>query len=158
LLAAYNATDPAEQEERTRLLSELVGSLGEGVWIEPPFYCDYGSNIVLGDRAYMNFDCVILDCAEVSIGAGTMLGPAVQIYAATHPLDAAARAEGQEYSLPVAIGADAWIGGAAVILPGVSIGDRCVVAAGAIVTKDVPDDVVVAGNPARIVRRLDGTG
>jgi maltose O-acetyltransferase len=87
-----------------------------------------------------------------------MLGPAVQIYAATHPLDAAARAEGQEYGLPVAIGADAWIGGAAVILPGVSIGDRCVVAAGAIVTKDVPDDVVVAGNPARIVRRLDGTG
>jgi maltose O-acetyltransferase len=158
LLSAYNATDAADREGRTHLLAQLVGSHGDGVWIEPPFYCDYGSNITLGDRAYLNFDCVVLDCAPVSIGAGTMLGPAVQIYAATHPVDAAARAEGREYALPVTIGTDVWIGGAVVILPGVTIGDRSVIAAGSVVTRDVPDGVVVGGNPGRIVRRLEEAG
>lgn len=155
LCAAYNATDAGNSEGRTRLLEELIGSLGDRVWIEPPFFCDYGSNITLGDGAYLNFDCVVLDCAAVEIGAGAQLGPAVQVYAATHPLSPAARRELREYALPVTIGPNTWIGGAAVILAGVSIGANSVVGAGSVVTRDVPPDVVAVGNPCRVIRRLD---
>jgi maltose O-acetyltransferase len=154
LLAVYNATDAADREQRTRVLVELVGALGDGVWIEPPFFCDYGLNIVLGDGVYMNANCVVLDCAPVEIGAGTLFGPAVQVYAATHPVEPAARASGDEYALPVSIGPNCWIGGAAVILPGVTIGANSVIGAGSVVTRDVPADAVAAGNPCRVLRRL----
>ncbi len=155
LLAAYNATDPADREQRTRILDELVGALGEGVWIEPPFFCDYGSNLTLGDGVYLNASCVVLDCAPIEIGAGALFGPAVQVYAATHPIEPEARAAGPEYALPVSIGANTWIGGAAVILPGVTIGDNSVVGAGSVVTRDVPANVVAAGNPCRVIRQLE---
>jgi maltose O-acetyltransferase len=155
LVAAYNATDAGDREGRTRLLAELIGSLGEDVWIEPPFHCDYGSNITLGDSAYLNFNCVVLDCAAVEIGAGAQLAPAVQVYAATHPLSADARRDLREYALPVTIGPNTWIGGAAVILPGVSIGENSVIGAGSVVTRDVPSDVLAAGNPCRVIRELD---
>ena len=155
LLGAYNATDAADREGRTRILAELIGSLGDDVWIEPPFFCDYGSNIVVGDGAYLNANCVVLDCAPVEIGAGALLGPAVQIYAATHPVSPAARAAGKEYALPASIGANTWIGGAAVILAGVTVGENSVVGAGSVVARDVPPNVLAVGNPCRVVRELE---
>lgn len=155
LLAAFNATDAADREQRARVLEELIGSLGEEVWVEPPFLCDYGANISLGDGAYLNANCVVLDCARVEIGAGALLGPGVQIYAAAHPISRAARAAGKEYALPVTIGPDTWIGGAAVILPGVSVGQGSVVGAGSVVTRDVPPEVLAAGNPCRVIRQLE---
>ncbi len=155
LLAALNATDAADLKERTRILGELIGSLGERVWVEPPFFCDYGSNISLGHGAYLNANCVVLDCARVEIGAGALLGPGVQIYAAAHPVERQARAAGEEYALPVTIGADTWIGGAAVILAGVTVGDGSVVGAGSVVTRDVSPSVLAAGNPCRVIRELE---
>jgi maltose O-acetyltransferase len=155
LLAAYNATDAADREGRTRILSELVGSLGDGVWVEPPFFCDYGDNISLGNGAYLNANCVVLDPAPVEIGAGALLGPSVQLLTATHPADAAARAAGREYALAVTIGANAWIGAAALVLPGVTVGENAVVGAGSVVTRDVPPNVVAAGNPCRVIRELE---
>ena len=132
----------------------MLGEKGEGVYIEPPFYCDYGSNIFLGNKVYMNFNCVILDCNIVRIGDGTMLGPAVQIYAATHPLDAAQRAAGPELAYPVTIGRDVWIGGGAIIGPGVTIGDNTTIGAGSVVVKDIPANVFAAGNPCKAIRQL----
>ena len=136
------------------LLRELLPNAQPPIWIQPPFYCDYGYNIHTGENVYLNFNCVILDCAVVTIGARTQIGPNVQIYAADHPLDFAARATGVEFSRPVTIGEDCWLGGGAIVCPGVTIGDRVVVGAGAVVTKDVPDDTLVAGNPAIPIRRL----
>ena len=130
LLWQYNATDPADAEKRTQLLEQLLGSVGKNCVIEPPFYCDYGSQIYLQERVFINFNCVILDCARVDIGAGTLLGPNVQIYTATHPVDPNARQSGQEFAAPVSIGANVWIGGGAIILPGVKIGDGAVIGAG----------------------------
>jgi len=148
LLGRFNA-DP----ERS-VLEELLGSVGSDAVIEPPFHCDYGSNISLGDRFYANVGCVFLDCAPISIGNGVLLGPAVQLYAATHPLDAETRRSGLEYALPISIGDDVWIGGGALVLPGVAVGDRAVIGAGSVVTKDVPADTIVVGNPARAARTL----
>jgi maltose O-acetyltransferase len=125
------------------------------VWLEPPFYCDYGRNIALGRKVFFNFNCVILDVMAVRIGDRTLCGPAVQIYTAVHPLDAAERSRGLEFAKPVAIGSDVWIGGAAVICPGVTIGDRAVIGAGSVVTRDVPADVFAAGNPCRAIRTLE---
>jgi maltose O-acetyltransferase len=147
LLRRYNAT--TEEDDRDALLRELFAEVGNGAWVEPPFFCDYGSNIAVGDRFYSNAGCTILDCARVTIGDNALLGPNVQLYAATHPVDASLRREGLEYAEPITIGEDVWIGGAAVVLPGVAIGDRAVVGAGSVVTRDVAPDVVVAGNPAR---------
>lgn len=154
LCHAYNHTRADETEERLRLLRTLIPASGEGVCIEPPFHCDYGYNITLGDNVYFNFNCVVLDVAPVRIGARTLLGPAVQVYAATHPLRAAERRSGLELGRLVEIGEDAWIGGAAVICPGVRIGTRSVIGAGSVVTRDIPDDVFAAGNPCRVVRQL----
>ena len=155
LTAAFNATDPDEDDRREELLRELFGSAGEDLWVEPPFRCDYGYNIHLGDRFYANFDCVFLDVCPIEIGEECMLGPSVHVYTATHPLDAAERTSGVEYGKPVTIGDQVWIGGQAVINPGVTIGDRAVIASGAVVTEDVPDDVVVQGNPAEVVREIE---
>ena len=135
-------------------MRELFGSLGENVWIEPPFHCDYGSNIRFADGAYVNFGCTILDCNVVRVGRNVKLGPSVQIYAAYHPILAAERIRGPELSARVTIGDNVWIGGAAIVLPGVTIGANTTIGAGSVVTRDVPPDVVAVGNPCRVVRRL----
>jgi maltose O-acetyltransferase len=153
LLWDLNATREADEVYRRRVLRELFGSGGDTVWLQPPFFCDYGSNIHLGERVYFNFNCVVLDVCEVRIGARTLFGPSVQIYAATHPLDAEAR-KTLEFGKPVTIGSDVWVGGGAIILPGVTIGDRAVIGAGSVVTKDVPASVLAIGNPCRVVRGL----
>ncbi len=144
----YNAT------RDLAVLRELLGSLGQNAIIEPPFFCDYGTQISLGDGAYVNTNCVFLDPAPITIGAQTMLGPAVQLYTATHPLDARERVAGPELARPIAIGARVWIGGAVVVLPGVTIGDEAVIGAGSVVVRDVPGGVVAAGNPCRVIREL----
>ena len=153
LCAALNATGEGEPHERRRLAEQLFGTGGAGVWVQPPFHCDYGGNIHLGEGVYFNFGCVVLDVCEVRIGARTLFGPAVQLYAATHPMDAVLR-RSHEFGRPVTIGADVWVGGAAVVCPGVSIGDRAVIGAGSVVTRDVPAAVFAAGNPCRVVREL----
>ena len=154
LTRMFNSTFENEHTNRHALLKQLFGSLPGEVVVEPPFYCDYGYNIHVGERFYANFDCVILDVCEVRIGRGCLLGPGVHIYTATHPLGPEKRAEGKEYGKPVRIGNNVWIGGRAVILPGVSIGDNAVIAAGAVITANVPDNVLAAGNPAVIRKRL----
>ncbi|MCD6049295.1 MAG: maltose O-acetyltransferase [Verrucomicrobia bacterium] len=151
-----NSSADAEQELRARILRELLASAGEGVWIEPPFYCDYGSNITLGNKVYFNFNCTILDVMPVVIGDNVFCGPGVQIYTATHPIDPAERRTGLEFAKPIEIGSDVWIGGGAIICPGVKIGPRSVIGAGSVVTRDVPADVVAAGNPCRVIRSLKG--
>ncbi len=153
LCQALNATREAERDERQRLVGELFGTAGSGVWVQPPFYCDYGAHISLGERVFFNFNCVVLDVCPVTIGNFTMFGPAVQIYTATHPFDAAVRRQ-QEFGRPVVIGDDVWVGGGAIICPGVTIGSRSVIGAGSVVTRDIPDDVVAAGNPCRVLRHL----
>ena len=148
-----NVTRDSEEEKRRRLLRELFGEGGDSVWMQPPFFCDYGSNIALGERVIFNFICVVLDGCPVRIGAFTLFGPAVQILTAMHPLDPALRRR-QEFGKPVEIGADVWVGGGALILPGVRIGARCVIGAGSVVTRSIPDDVFAAGNPCRVVRGI----
>jgi maltose O-acetyltransferase len=148
-----NATREADVEARRRILIDLFGAGGEEVWMQPPFFCDYGANIFLGKRVFFNFNCVVLDVCAVRIGDFTLFGPAVQIYTATHPLEAELRRT-REFAKPVTIGSDVWVGGATVILPGVTIGSRSVIGAGSVVTRDIPDDVFAAGNPCRVVRSL----
>lgn len=148
-----NLTRERDQEIRRRILSDLFGSGGDTVRMQPPFYCDYGSNIYLGEGSYFNFNCVVLDVCEVRIGDFTSFGPAVQIYAATHPMNATIR-RSQEFGKPVKIGSDVWIGGGAIICPGVTIGSKTVIGAGSIVTNDIPDGVLAAGNPCRIIREI----
>ena len=140
--------------ERLTLCKKLFGALGAHLWLQPPFYCDYGKNICLGDSVYFNFNCILLDVAPVSIGSFTLLGPNVQIYTAGHPLEWQPRKDGLEFGKAVTIGEHVWIGGSAVICPGVTIGDRSVIAAGAVVTTDVPSDVLVGGVPAKILKKL----
>lgn len=155
LLSQYNATSGETMEARLVLLRQLCRSVGEGTVIRPLFACDYGYNIRLGRNAFINFNCVFLDCAPIEIGDNLQMGPAVQIYTAAHPLEADVRRSGLEYARPIRIGNDVWIGGGAIILPGVTIGDRSVIGAGSVVVHDVPAAKVVAGNPARIIRDLD---
>lgn len=154
LLKAFNDSSPDELERRRAVLGQLLGTMGEGVNIEPPFYCDYGSYIQMDEGVFLNFDCVILDCNVVRIGANTQIGPAVQIYAATHPLLAAERVKGPELGYPITIGENVWIGGAAIIGPGVTIGDNTTIGAGSVVVRDIPAAVFAAGNPCRVIREL----
>ncbi len=151
---AINSASPRDEDHRLGLLRELFASGGESVWLEPPFRCDYGTNIFLGKKVYFNFDCVILDVCEVRIGDYVFVAPGVHIYTASHPLEAIQRRT-QEFGKPVTIGNDVWIGGKAIICPGVTVGDRSVIGAGSVVTKDVPPAVVVAGNPARVIREIE---
>jgi maltose O-acetyltransferase len=154
LCQALNATRENEAESRRQILRQLFGSGGATVWMQPPFYCDYGENIHLGERVFFNFNCVVLDVCPVTIGDFTLFGPAVQIYTPLHPLNAEAR-RGKEYGKPVVIGSDVWVGGGAIILPGVSIGARTVIGAGSVVTRDIPAGVFAAGNPCRVIRPID---
>jgi maltose O-acetyltransferase len=153
LCQALNATREAEQEERRRIVTELFGAGGESVWMQPPFFCDYGSNIKLGERVFFNFNCVVLDVCEVRIGDYTLFGPSVQVYTATHPMNAALRRV-QECARPIEIGSDVWVGGGAIICPGVRIGSRSVIGAGSVVTRDIPEAVFAAGNPCRVIREI----
>ena len=154
LCQALNATREAQHQERRMILRELLGAGGDDVWMQPPFYCDYGSNVFLGKKCFFNFNCVVLDVCEVRVGDHTLFGPAVQIYTATHPMDAALRRT-REYCKPIEIGSDVWVGGGAIILPGVSIGSRAVIGAGSVVTRDVPGNVFAAGNPCRVIREIE---
>src|SRR5688572_12132782 len=153
LCQTLNATREAEEEARRRLLRGLFGMGGDSVWMQPPFFCDYGSNIELGERVFFNFNCVVLDVCAVRIGAFTLFGPAVQIYTATHPFNAEQR-RSEEFGKPVEIGCDVWVGGGAIILPGVRIGSRSIIGAGSVVTRDVPEGVFAAGNPCRMIRPI----
>ena len=155
LFQRYNATDPEARDERRAILAELLGGVGRDVVVEPPFHCDYGTQVVLGDGVFANFGCVFLDCAAITIGAQTQLGPAVQLYTATHPIDAATRVAGPEGARPIAIGRRVWIGGGTIVLPGVTIGDDTVIGAGSVVTRDVPAGVIAVGNPCRVLREID---
>jgi len=148
-----NATREQDQDTRRTILRALFGRGGESVWMQPPFFCDYGSNIRLGERVFFNFNCVVLDVCPVTIGDYTLFGPAVQIYTATHPMNAELRRK-QEFAKPIEIGSDVWVGGGAIICPGVKIGSKAVIGAGSVVTRDVPDGVFAAGNPCRVIRQI----
>ncbi|HEU5117889.1 MAG TPA: sugar O-acetyltransferase [Isosphaeraceae bacterium] len=149
-----NATREVQVEARREILKQLFGQGGETVWMQPPFFCDYGSNIKLGERVFFNFNCVVLDVCQVSIGDFTLFGPAVQIYTATHPMNAELRRK-QEFAKPITIGSDVWVGGGAILCPGIRIGSRSVIGAGSVVTRDIPDSVFAAGNPCRVIRPID---
>jgi maltose O-acetyltransferase len=154
LIKELNESREDQVEERNRILKQLIPNAGEGLWLQPPFYCDYGYNMKVGDRVFFNFNCVVLDVAPVTIGSRTLFGPNVQIYTATHPMNYKERASGLEYAKPIRIGEDVWVGGSVVICPGVTIGDRSVIGAGSVVTKDIPADVFAAGNPCKVIRTL----
>jgi maltose O-acetyltransferase len=153
LCQQLNATRECDQATRRRILEELFGKGGDSVWMQPPFFCDYGSNILLGERVFFNFNCVVLDVCQVVIGDFTLFGPAVQIYTATHPMNAELRRT-QEFGKPIEIGSDVWVGGGAIICPGVKIGSRAVVGAGSVVTRAIPAGVFAAGNPCRVIREI----
>jgi maltose O-acetyltransferase len=153
LCQELNASRERDQALRRRILTELFGKGGESVWMQPPFFCDYGENILLGERVFFNFNCVVLDVCQVRIGDFTLFGPAVQIYTATHPMNAELRRK-QESGKPIEIGSDVWVGGGAIICPGVRIGAKTVIGAGSVVTRDIPAGVFAAGNPCRIIREI----
>jgi maltose O-acetyltransferase len=154
LLARFNATDPADRELQDRLLRELLGEVGEGVFVRPTFRCDYGRYISIGAGTFVNFDCVMLDVAPISIGAACQIATAVQLLTPTHPIDPEPRRRGWEAAEPITIGDNVWLGGGAIVCPGVTIGENTVVGAGAVVTRDLPAGVVAFGNPARISREI----
>ena len=154
LCKKYNDTTQDEAEHRKIVLADLIGQLGDNLKIEPPFFCDYGSNIVVGNNVFMNFNCVVLDVCPVSIGDDTLLGPNVQIYTATHPTNWKERANILEFGKSISIGSNVWIGGGAILNPGISIGDRTIIGAGSVVTKDIPSDVFAVGNPCKVIKEL----
>lgn len=157
LTRLYNATTEDEIETRSQLLQDLFGKLGANPQISPPFYCDYGSNIYVGDNLYMNYGCVILDCNTVHLGDNLLCGPYVQIYTAYHPTNPAQRLTGRELAAPIKIGDNVWIGGGAIICPGVTIGNHTTIGAGSVVTKSIPANVIAAGNPCRVIRPANPT-
>lgn len=152
----YNQTrpEPEHDEMRNTLLHSLLGQHGHSIVIEPPFYCDYGKNIVVGENFYANHNLVILDCAKVTIGDNVFIAPNVGIHTAGHPIDAEQRNKGLEFALPVTIGNSVWIGATVTILPGVTIGDNTVIGAGSVVTRDIPSNVIAVGNPCRVLRPI----
>ena len=161
LFRVYNKTDDDQTEERSVLLTKLLGKVGERVWIEPDFRCEYGKNITIGNDVYINFGCIILDCAEVVIGDHVLIGPNVGIYPVNHSTDAEERIHGGCYGQPVTIGNRVWLGGDVKVLAGGKIGEDTIIGAGSVVTKDIPSGVIAAGNPCRVIRKItdqDKTG
>ena len=154
LCRMLNATEPCDASKRAQILAELLGA-ASGATVRPPFFCDYGYNIRLGANVYFNFNCVVLDVMPVVIGSNALFGPAVQIYTALHPEKASERAGRLEFARPVTIGDDVWVGGGAILCPGVEIGARCVIGAGSIVVRSIPERVFAAGNPCRVIRALE---
>ena len=155
LLERYNATHNVEQDLRDTLLRDLLGEMGEGVVVRPPFRCDYGSYIAIGARTFVNYDCVMLDVAPIRIGAACQIATCVQLLTATHPIDPEARRLGWESVEPITLGDNVWLGGGVIVCPGVTIGDNTVVGAGSVVTRDLPAGVVAVGSPARVHRPID---
>lgn len=153
LCKLLNDSREDQQEERRRLIAELLGYPSDA-WIQPPFFCDYGYNIALGSKVFFNFNCVVLDVMRVAIGNNVLFGPSVQIYTATHPISATERRAWREFAKPVSVGSDVWVGGGAILCPGVTIGERSVIGAGSVVTRPIPADVFAAGNPCRVIRDL----
>ena len=154
LFKAYNKTDDDEVELRNKILQQLLKSVGKNVWIEPDFRCEFGKNITIEDDVYINFGCIILDCAEVTIGSHTLLGPNVGLYAANHSTDATERINGGCYGRPIHIGKNTWLGGDVKVVPGVTIGDNTIIGTGSIVTKDIPSNVIAVGNPCKVIREI----
>ncbi|MBD3887447.1 sugar O-acetyltransferase [Phormidium tenue FACHB-886] len=154
LMHRFNTSDPADPEARRNVLRELLGSLGEGAEIRPPMLCDYGYQIHIGARTFINYGAVLLDVGTITIGEDVQVGPNVQFLTPTHPIEPEARRAKWEAAEPITIGNNVWLGGGVIILPGVSIGENTVVGAGAVVTKDLPANVVAVGNPARVIRQL----
>jgi maltose O-acetyltransferase len=155
LIRKLNEIPDEKERQRKHVFKELFAETGQKFLIENPFICDYGYNIYWGENSYANFGCVILDSAPVRIGKNVMLAPSVQILTATHPLEAAVRNAGQEFAKPITIGDNVWIGGGAIINPGVTIGNNSVIGSGSVVTKDMPANVVAAGNPCRVIKEID---
>ncbi|HWB00350.1 MAG TPA: sugar O-acetyltransferase [Pirellulales bacterium] len=153
LCQMLNNSRDEQQDMRRKLLEQLLGAGGATAWIQPPLYCDYGANIFLGERVFFNFNCVLLDVCRIEVGACSQFGPGVQLLTPLHPMNAALRRQ-QEYGKPITIGSDVWVGGGAIVCPGVTIGARAVIGAGSVVTRDVPADVFAAGNPCRVIREL----
>lgn len=153
-LYEYNQSRPEQEEERSQLIKTILGKSGKNTYIEPPFRCDYGYNIEVGDNFYANYNVTILDIAKVTIGDNVMLAPNVSIYTAGHPIHKDMRNTGYEYGIEITIGNDVWIGGNTVIVPGVKIGSGVVIGAGSVITKDIPDNVIAAGNPCKVIREI----
>lgn len=153
-LHEYNNTSPAEEDKRNQIIKGLLGSCTDNFIIEPPFYCDYGSNIHIGENFYANHNLIILDGPKVHIGDNVFLVPNVGIYTAGHPIDVERRLQGLEYAMPVTIGDNVWIGGGVTVIPGVTIGKNTVIAAGSVVIRDIPEGVVAAGNPCKVIRKV----
>ncbi|MEM1137644.1 MAG: sugar O-acetyltransferase [Bacteroidota bacterium] len=154
LFQEFNLSTEKDRLRRREILTELIGKNGENVNIEPPFYCDYGYNILLGENCFFNFDCVILDVCQVTIGNNLMAAPKVQIYTATHPLDPTIRNSGRELGAAIHIGDNVWLGGGCIICPGVSIGDNTTIGAGSVVTRNIPSNVFAAGNPCKVIKKI----
>jgi maltose O-acetyltransferase len=155
LLERYNATVHAGQAERDRILRELLGQVGEGVVVRPPFRCEYGTRVSIGARTFFNYDCLMLDVAPVTIGEDCQIASRVQLLTATHPIDPEARRLGWESGEPIVVGDNVWLGGGVIVCPGVQIGDDAVVGAGAVVARDLPGGVIAGGVPARVIREID---
>lgn len=154
LVRLFNSTTEEQRDYRRQLLGELLGGCGERCYFEPPVHFDYGCNTYVGENFYANFDCIILDVNKVIIGDNVMFGPRVNVFTAGHPVDAEIRAEGLEYGYQITIGSNVWVGGNSTINPGVTIGDNVVIGSGSVVTKDIPSNVVAAGNPCRVIREI----
>ena len=145
---------PSQVSQRVEIIQRLFGKIGDRFTVKPPFYCDYGVHISAGDNLYINYDCTILDCNRVRLGNNVLIAPKVQIYTASHPTDPKIRLTGKEYAAPVTIGDNVWLGGGVIVCPGVAIGDNVTIGAGSVVTKDIPNNVVAAGNPCRVIKQL----
>lgn len=154
LFKAYNKTDDKEIDLRNKIMKQLFKNVGENVWIEPDFRCEFGKNITIGDNVYINFGCIILDCSEVTIGSNTLLGPNIGLYAANHSTDATERINGGCYGKPIHIVNNVWLGGDVKVLQGVTIEDNTIIGAGSIVTKDIPANVIAVGNPCKVIRKI----
>jgi len=154
LVEQYNSTKVGEDEKRTEILKELLGEGGDKCFIKPPFRCDYGKFIEIGERTFINYDCIILDACKVKIGKNVLIGPRTCIYSASHPIYAPVRIEGYDISKPVTIGDNVWLGGNVVVNPGVTIGDNSIIGAGSVVIKDIQANVIAAGNPCKVIREI----
>lgn len=154
LFRKYNKTEDEEVELRNQIMNDLFKYVGKDVWIEPDFRCEFGKNITIEDNVYINFGCVILDCAEVTIGANTLLGPNIGLYPVNHAIDAEERIHGGCIGKPIHIGKNVWFGGDVKVLAGVTIGDNTIIGTGSIVTKDIPSNVIAVGNPCKVIREI----
>lgn len=154
LVREYNQTREDERDRRKSIIKELFGGTGENFNVEPPFYCDYGCHIYIGENFFCNYQCIVLDVCKVTIGNNVLFGPRVSLFAAGHPIDPTVRTDGLEFGKPITIGDNVWVGGDTTINPGVTIGNNTVIGSGSVVTKDIPANVVAAGNPCRVLREI----